>query len=42
MSLLSRMPEASGIAGGFVKLSHRLQFGLINFLDHHLGYAIPR
>ena len=38
---LSRMPESTGVAGGFVKLLYLLQFSLINFLDHHLGDAIP-
>jgi hypothetical protein len=39
--LLPRMPESPGIAGGFVKLPDLLQFGLVNFLDHHLSDAIP-
>jgi hypothetical protein len=39
--LRSRMPESTGVAVGFVKLMHLLQFSLVNFLDYHLRDAIP-
>ena len=34
------MPESTGTAEGVVKLLHRLQIGLVNFLNHHLGDSV--
>ena len=40
MSSLPRMPEAAGVAPGFVEDFDFLQPDLVNLLDHHLSDAI--
>ena len=35
------MSESAGVAGGFVKVFHFLQFNLVDPVDDHLGNPVP-